>query len=137
MRQACRRILIALLTSFYACFVPFAAVRAANVDLLNGSCSSAEARKTEFCKTNLPQEDNKNVVFGDKSILYKVIQTIIFLTGMISVIIIIIGGFKYVTSGGDANSTKSAKDTILYAVVGLVIAVFCQAIVSFVLSRFI
>jgi hypothetical protein len=47
---------------------------------------------------------------------------------------IIVGGLRYVTSGGDASSTKAARDTILYAVVGLVIAVMAFAIVNFVLG---
>lgn len=52
-----------------------------------------------------------------------------------AVIMIIIGGFKFVTSGGDANSTKSARNTIIYAVVGLVIVAIAQMIVWFVLTE--
>jgi len=48
---------------------------------------------------------------------------------------IIIGGLRYITSGGDSNNVTGAKNTILYAIVGIVIVVAAQAIVSFILNR--
>lgn len=69
-------------------------------------------------------------------ILRTVINTIILVLGMIAVIMIVIGGIRYTTSNGDASQTKAAKDTILYAVVGLVIAILAFPIVNFVLDRF-
>ena len=68
-------------------------------------------------------------------IVSTVIKILSILVGVVSVIMIIIGGFKYVISSGDANNTKSAKDTILYALIGLVIAVLAQVIVAFVLNK--
>lgn len=70
------------------------------------------------------------------SIIETVINTILVVLGMISVIMIVIGGIRYTTSNGDSGATKAAKDTILYAVVGLVVAILAYAIVNFVLSRF-
>ncbi len=63
------------------------------------------------------------------------INTVIFIIGALSVIMIIIGGLRYVLSGGDAAGLKSAKDTILYSLVGLVIALLSFGIVSFVITR--
>jgi hypothetical protein len=57
------------------------------------------------------------------------------LVGVASIIMIMIGGFKYVTSGGDSSKVSSAKDTVLYAVVGLAIVALAQVIVRFVVSR--
>jgi hypothetical protein len=54
--------------------------------------------------------------------------------GVISVIMIIIGGLKYITSAGDSGKVSSAKDTILYAVIGLVVVALAQVIVRFVLN---
>lgn len=65
-----------------------------------------------------------------------VIQLFQIIVGLISVFMIIYGGLKYITSGGNDNAIKSARNTILYAVIGLVIVVIAQAIVSFVLNRF-
>lgn len=72
---------------------------------------------------------------GDFSELIKrVINILLFLIGAIAVIMIIIGGIRYTTSGGDSSQAKGARDTILYAVIGLVIAVMAYAIVNFVLN---
>lgn len=68
------------------------------------------------------------------SMIQTIINIMLFLLGAIAVIMIVIGGLRYVTSGGDASSLKSARDTILYAVIGLVIAVLSYAIVNFVLG---
>ena len=56
--------------------------------------------------------------------------------GVVSVVMIIIGGIRYAVSGGDEKGVSSAKDTILFAVSGLVVAVLSFAIVNFVLGRF-
>ncbi len=53
----------------------------------------------------------------------------------IAVIMIIIGGIRYIISNGDQNAVTGAKNTILYAIVGLVIAIFGWAIVNFVLDE--
>lgn len=69
------------------------------------------------------------------NIIQIVINTLLFILAGVAVIMIVIGGFKYVTSGGDSTGTKSAKDTILYAVIGLVVAIMSFAIVNFVIGR--
>lgn len=55
--------------------------------------------------------------------------------GVAAVIMIIISGFKYVTSGGDSNGISSAKNTLVYALVGLAIAATAQTLVHFVLNK--
>jgi hypothetical protein len=60
---------------------------------------------------------------------------LIFITGAISVIIIIFGGLRYVTSTGDAGRVKQAKDTIQYAIIGLVVSILAYAIVNFVVDN--
>lgn len=57
------------------------------------------------------------------------------IVGIVAVLMIIVGGFKYITSGGDSGNIGSAKNTILYAIVGLVIVAIAQAIVQFVLNE--
>ncbi len=57
--------------------------------------------------------------------------------GIIAVVMIMVGGLKYITSQGDAAATATAKNTILYAAVGLVIVALAQVIVRFVLDRFV
>ncbi|HUO61869.1 MAG TPA: pilin [Candidatus Bathyarchaeia archaeon] len=65
-----------------------------------------------------------------------IVNVLLFLLGVIAVIMIIIGGIRYTTSNGDASSTKAAKDTILYAVIGLVVAILAYAIVNFIVGAF-
>lgn len=55
--------------------------------------------------------------------------------GVVAVIMIIVGGFRYITSGGDSGNVTGAKNTILYAIIGLVIVAFAQLIVRFVLNQ--
>ena len=75
---------------------------------------------------------------GDLStILTTVTNILLFLMGAVSVIMIIIGGFRYVTSQGDQTQMQSAKNTILYAVIGVVVSIAAYAIVSFVVTQFI
>jgi hypothetical protein len=75
---------------------------------------------------------------GDSSldgIIATVINIMSMVVGVIAVIMIIIGGIKYVTSSGDSNNVNSAKNTILYAIVGLVVVALAQVIVRFVLGK--
>jgi uncharacterized membrane protein len=55
--------------------------------------------------------------------------------GVIAVIMLIIGGFRYITSAGDEAGAKSARNTIIYAIVGLVIVALAQFIVKFVITN--
>lgn len=64
-----------------------------------------------------------------------VINIFSLIVGLISVIMIIIGGLKYITSGGDSANVTGAKNTILYAVIGLVVVALSQFIVRFVLAK--
>jgi len=70
------------------------------------------------------------------SLMQRIINIFSIVVGSVSVIMIIIGGFRYIISGGDSAGVTSAKNTILYAIVGLVIVLFSQAIIRFVLTNF-
>lgn len=70
-------------------------------------------------------------------VIKTVVNVLLFLVGSLSVIMIIVGGIKYTVSNGDSSSVSSAKNTIMYAVVGLLVSIFAYAIVNFVVTRFI
>jgi hypothetical protein len=57
------------------------------------------------------------------------------IVGIIAVIMIIVGGLKFITSGGDSNRVSSAKQTVIYAIIGLIIVALAQVIVRFVLNK--
>ena len=65
----------------------------------------------------------------------RIVNIFSLVVGVVSVVMIIIGGFRYIVSNGDSNAVTGAKNSILYAVVGLVIVLFAQVIVRFVLTE--
>ncbi len=69
------------------------------------------------------------------AILTNIINIFSWIVGIVSVIMIIYGGFRYIISGGDSNGVTAAKNTILYAIIGLVIVALAQVIVQFVLTK--
>ena len=69
------------------------------------------------------------------SLVRTVVNILSIVVGIIAIIYIIIGGIKYITSSGDANNVTSAKNTIMYAIIGLVVVALAQLIVRFVLGR--
>jgi hypothetical protein len=105
-------------------FAPHAAHAAVNVFQNCGANGD-----TAVCKAT------GDKLFGPNSIWTNIINTLIFVTGSISVLMIVIGGLRYAISGGDQGAINSAKNTILYAVVGLILSLMGYAIVNFVLSR--
>ncbi|MFZ1301910.1 MAG: hypothetical protein WAQ27_05055 [Candidatus Microsaccharimonas sp.] len=73
-------------------------------------------------------------LFGDTGIITTITNTMLFIVGALSVIMIIFGGIRYATSAGNSSSVTAAKNTILYAIVGLIIAFLAFAAVNFVLT---
>jgi hypothetical protein len=68
-------------------------------------------------------------------IIKLVINIFSLIVGVVSVIMIIIGGLKYITSGGDSGNVTGAKNTIMYAIIGLVVVALAQIVVKFVLEK--
>ena len=73
-------------------------------------------------------------ITGEGGIVSQVINTMLFAVGVLSVVMLIWGGLRYILSGGNSTSVTAAKNTILYAIVGLIIALFAWAIVNFVVE---
>lgn len=63
------------------------------------------------------------------------LMNVYIVAGIVAVIVIILGGVRYTTSGGDASGVKAAKDTILYAVIGLIVVIMAAAITDFVIKN--
>lgn len=89
------------------------------------------------CGSAAVDEEGANDEAGERvdSIIKTVINIFSIVVGVVSVIMIIIGGLKYITSGGDSGNVTGAKNTILYAIIGLVVVALAQIIVRFVLER--
>lgn len=75
-----------------------------------------------------------NVQSGIKSIAVEIVNILSIVVGIVAVIMIIYGGFRYITSGGESGNVQSAKNTLLFAIVGLVIVALAQVIVRWVIG---
>ena len=85
----------------------------------------AEAARCDDCPADL---------FGDTGVFKQVTNTVLYIVDIVAVIMLIIGGIRYVISGGDSKKVTDAKNTVLYAIIGLVICFFSYAIVNFVIT---
>ena len=85
----------------------------------------AQAAQCDGCPSDL---------FGDTGVFRQVTNTILYVVGIIAVIMLIIGGIRYVVSGGDSKKVTDAKNTVLYAIIGLVVCFLAFAIVNFVIN---
>lgn len=80
-------------------------------------------------------DDQATSLFGTDGIFVKITNTALFLVGAISVVMLIYGGIRYTVSGGESGAVTNAKNTILYAIVGIVISVVAYAVVQFVINQ--
>lgn len=104
-----------------------------------GTCPTGSARDTyqaSLAECSLPKEEDIKKNNGDKDLMTVVvdgINVVVGIVGVIAVVVLVIGGIFYVTSTGDPAKAKRAITTIIYGVVGLVIATIAFAIVNFIL----
>jgi hypothetical protein len=106
------------------------------------AASTEDAPTKDDCKTEqgirggigCTDTGTPDKLFGDGSIFTTIVNVLLFLIGAISVIMLIVGGIRYTISNGDSGAVTSAKNTILYAIVGLIIAFLAFAIVNWVLG---
>jgi len=110
-----------------------ASVAVAGPALAAGTCdpntltidNGAQCAKAQSAKDNL---------FAENGIFATIANTLIFLVGAVAVIMLIVGGLRYVISNGDSKAVEGAKNTILYSIVGIVVAVISFALVQFVIN---
>ena len=82
-------------------------------------------------------DDMQESIDAEDGLIRDVVNILLFIIGAIAVIMLVIGGIRDTISGGDQSQVTAAKNTILYAIVGIVVALFAYAIVNFVLDRII
>jgi hypothetical protein len=80
-------------------------------------------------------DDQQETLFGDGGLFKSITNAALYVIGAVSVLMLIYGGIRYTISGGEAKAVTDAKNTILYAIVGIVVALLAYAIVNFVLSQ--
>lgn len=91
------------------------------------------------CGTNsaagVPQDTKVSAGQKIDTTIQNIINLLSVVVGIAAVIMLIVGGFRYVTSSGNQETVKAAKNTIVYALIGLVIVALAQLIVNFVLNK--
>ena len=96
---------------------------------------SASAQVSEGINTATTSEMKGKSIDGKDGLIKTVVNVLLWAVGILSVIMIIFSGFRYITSAGDASKTKSAQSTLIYSVVGLIVAIMAYAIVNMVINR--
>lgn len=118
--------LVSLLAMFSFAITPLATTYADTTDVFTSACS-ANSSDTTLCK-----DTKGSSIF---SIIKTIIQIMLIVAGIIAVIMIIIGGIRYMTSNGDQADVKAAKDTILYAIIGLIVCMIAFSVVTWVIGK--
>ena len=112
----------------------------AGATVINSEIVSAQP-KAEVCKGSggvwaggkctYPAGTNSDL----SGFIKNIVNILLYVVGAVAVLMLVIGGLRYVLSGGDASQTKAAKDTILYSIIGIIVAFAAYAIVNFVLTN--
>jgi hypothetical protein len=131
LRLKLTRFVATALLLFMPMLVPVAVHADTTVNTQQNLCSGASLDLTGGT-TDCADSGATNSV---QSILKTVINIFSLIVGAVSVIMIIIGGFRYIISGGESSNVSGAKNTIIFAIVGLVIVVLAQVLVQFVLAK--
>jgi len=113
---------LAIPTVSHAAFNPF------------GTACNTDTKDSAVC-TEVKNATDENPLTGTSGVIIRAARLIAYITGIASVIMLIFSGIKYQTSNGDSNSVNSAKNTMLYAVVGLVVSAMAQGIIGLVINR--
>lgn len=122
------------LTGTIPVLVPAAASAGIQGALCSGSESASSGQVVEGGGSGCQSDIGNAQGNGIKRVAGKIVTIISIVVGVISVIFIIYGGFRYITSGGDSGKVGSAKNTLIYAVIGLVVVALAQVIVNVVLT---
>lgn len=115
-------VIIGIMAALIAPLVVASSASAQSVDIY-GACSGSSG---EVCK-------NRGATI--QPLFKNLVDAVLLILGAVSVIMIIVGGFQYVTSAGDSGKVKAAKSTIMYAVIGVAVALLSYAIVDFVFGK--
>ena len=130
MKNFVKTALLAAVTVFAVGATTFATPAYAADCKVTGGLKAADS-----CAKGVQEENGPTSLFdGDSPIFTTAINIMLFIIGILSVIMLIYGGIRYVLSSGDSGAVTNAKNTIMYAIIGLVIAILAYAIVNFVIG---
>jgi hypothetical protein len=103
------------------------------IDIQGSTCAGSNGSITADPGSKSCKKINESATNTANSIVADTVNLLSAIVGVLAVIMIIYAGFRYVTSGGSDEAVKGAKNTILYAIIGLVVVALAQIIVHFVI----
>jgi hypothetical protein len=114
-------------------------IKAAAYDVFNKACTGtidSTGRSPTVCNDkDKPQTTSSNSIYGRDGIFTKALNLVSIVVGLAAVVMLLLGGFKFVSSTGDSTKVASARRAVMYAIVGVLTALFAQGIVLFVLDK--
>ena len=123
-------LLIATFALVLGVFSPVPALAGTNV--FNDACNKPGTQNSAICKD---KGTTTNPLTGSNGLIVKVTKIIATVAGAAAVLIIIISGLRYVLSNGDTAQATNARNSILYALVGLIVIIIAASIISLVMSK--
>lgn len=123
-----------IITSFMA-ILTFALCMGLFSPTLQSQAAATDYTKISEGASAAKATDQAKSLFDTGGIFVKITNTALFLIGAISVVMLIYGGIRYTVSGGESGAVTNAKNTILYAIVGIIVAILAYAVVGFVVDR--
>lgn len=124
-----KRLLLITCTFFATLLIPAPAL-ATNV--FSGVCTSSAAQSSAVCQNG---QTTTNPLTGSNGLIIKITRVIAFIAGAVAVVIIMLSGLRYINSAGDAAKATQARNGVIYALVGLIVIIVAQYIISLVMSR--
>ena len=117
--------------------VPALATTASADNIINSVCTgtnNATGNQVSNSGTNCGTAGTGGANDSIKTLAARIVSIFSIIVGVIAVIMIIYGGFRYITSGGDSGKVGNAKNSLIYAIIGLIIVALAQFIVHYVLN---
>lgn len=122
-----------IFTSFIA--IPIGVSAQSSVDVLDDICRKKPDASACVDRVKNPTDNRQNPIYGPNGIITKVVNLVTIIVGIVAVISIIFAGFRFITSGNNPQEVTRARELIIYAIVGLVVAAFAQILVRYVLDN--
>ena len=116
-------------------FLALMSLGVASVLSLSVVSTNASAQVSSGINAATTDEMKNKQIDGSNGVIRIVSNILIWVVGIVAVIMIVWSGFKYITAAGDSGKIASAKSSLIYAIVGLIIAILAYAIVNFVMER--
>lgn len=104
-------------------------------EVFQQACTGANASSTLCTEAGKGHTLQDNGLFGTNGILNRAANFLLVIVGIVGVFMVIIGGVQYALSGGDPQKINKAKDMIIYAIVGLIVAAVAKGVIAFVINR--